>query len=376
VIGDRLNRAYFECPIADLDTISDDQILGSLARNHSHALELLQRDAWTAQITHLREALADLCSGHLFIEFSIPRMGKRADVVLLTGKRILVIEYKVGSESYDRHAIDQVVDYALDLKNFHEGSHDKPIVPILVATKAPPVKVELDWGSDQVAAPLLTNAATLIDVLKDLCYPPGLQIDASQWLQSRYKPTPTIVEAARALYDGHKVEDISRSDAGAINLSRTADRIASVIERAKTEKRKAICFVTGVPGSGKTLAGLNLATQRMRSEVDEHAVFLSGNGPLVAVLREALVRDEVARALEEGRKTTKNVAQQSANAFIQNVHHFRDECLTTKNAPIEKVVVFMRPSEPGTSRRPASSCVSASRFPTLGCQSRSSYYQQ
>jgi schlafen family protein len=335
-----LNRAYFECSITELGLRSDEQILGALARNHGHALELLQRDAWIAQISHLRKALAGLRAGHLFIEFTIPRMGKRADVVILYGERVMVIEYKVGATTYERHAIDQVVDYALDLKNFHEGSHGRPIIPILVATAAPTEATSLKWGEDQVADPILTNAAGLAGLLQTLSsgLPPG--IDPTAWLNSRYKPTPTIVEAARALYEGHRVEDISRSDAGAINLSRTANRIAAIIDSAKTTGDKAICFVTGVPGSGKTLAGLNLATQRMRTADDEHAVFLSGNGPLVSVLREALARDEVDRAKEEGRRVTKKAAAQKANAFIQNIHHFRDECLTTEEAPIEKVVVF------------------------------------
>ena len=165
-------------------------------------------------------------------------------------------------------------------------------------------------------------------------------INAEDWAASSYKPTPTIIEAAQALYRGHDVREISRSEAGAENLSRTGDYIAKVIEDAKRRNMKAICFVTGVPGSGKTLAGLNIATERTRISTDEHAVFLSGNGPLVAVLREALAIDEVDRSKAKGTAVSKKNAYRHAATFIQNIHHFRDEYIRTSTAPRERVVVF------------------------------------
>jgi len=174
------------------------------------------------------------------------------------------------------------------------------------------------------------------------------------WLEARYKPTPTIVEAAKALYEGHRVEEISRSDAGAINLSKTAGAISAAIEHAKAHKRKTICFVTGVPGSGKTLAGLNLATSRMQTNEDEHAVFLSGNGPLVIVLREALARDEVARAKQAGKKLTKQDAKKKVFSFVQNIHHFRDDNLRSHLAPVERVVVFDEAQRAWTREKAAS----------------------
>jgi hypothetical protein len=166
------------------------------------------------------------------------------------------------------------------------------------------------------------------------------QLDPDDWLAGRYRPTPTIVEAAQALYRGHRVEEISRSEAGAENLTRTADYVARAIEAAKRDRRKIICFVTGVPGSGKTLAGLNLATARQRTHQDEHAVFLSGNGPLVDVLREALALDAVASTRATGQSSSKVHEDRRASAFIQNIHHFRDDALASKSAPVEKVVVF------------------------------------
>ena len=164
-------------------------------------------------------------------------------------------------------------------------------------------------------------------------------VDADAWARASYHPTPTIVEAARSLYAQHSVEAIARFDAGAQNLHVTSRRIEELVDEAQAKGRKRICFVTGVPGAGKTLVGLNLATRREEDE-PTHAVFLSGNGPLVAVLREALTRDEVARRKQQGEKVRKGKVGESVKAFIQNVHHFRDDALIDVGPPIEHVVIF------------------------------------
>ena len=179
-------------------------------------------------------------------------------------------------------------------------------------------------------------AATLKKYLKDI----SKSIDIEYWENSIYKPTPTIIEAAQALYKRHNVKEITRSDSGTINLSKTADCINAVIEKSKIKGMKSICFVTGVPGAGKTLAGLNIANERKKAYEDEHAVFLSGNGPLVDVLREALTRDDVLTAKEQGERRSKKQSAIKANAFIQNIHHFRDDNLRSDKPPIERVVVF------------------------------------
>jgi hypothetical protein len=249
----------------------------------------------------------------------------------------------VGEKGYPRHALDQALDYATDLKNFHEGSHHRKIVPLLVSTKAREKPINDEWYGDGVSHVQCSNDTNLSKVIEYFVSNHGANdLDHAAWIAATYKPTPTICEAAQALYAGHDVSDISRSDAGAINLSKTAECITQIIERSKSSYRKSICFITGVPGSGKTLAGLNLANQRLNSHADEHAVFLSGNGPLVTVLREALARDEVDRIkLDPAQENiTKRVALTSASAFIQNIHHFRDENLRTEKAPVEQVVVF------------------------------------
>src|SRR6185295_439988 len=152
-------------------------------------------------------------------------------------------------------------------------------------------------------------------------------IDSQKCPSAPYHPTPTIVEAARALYAQHSVEAIARYDAGAQNLRVTSSRIEELVDDARAQRHKLICFVTGVPGAGKTLVGLNVATRRRDRDQPTHAVFLSGNGPLVAVLHEALTRDEVARKKENGIKVRKGTVAESIKAFIQNVHHFRDDLL-------------------------------------------------
>lgn len=330
-------RSYYHAPICDFVVDDPERILGVLTAEHHHALDEQQRWAWTQQITILKSALASQLEGQIFLEFYIPRMGKRADALLIAGNVVFVIEFKVGAPDHSSYAYDQVVDYALDLKNFHEGSHDVPVVPVLVSTKATLDNLlTIHFEADFVARPIGTNADALGDVISEVLhfqeYP---FLDAQEWMNKGYKPTPTIIEAAQVLYRTHTVADITRFGAGAKNLHETSMSVSRVIDFARQSRLKAICFVTGVPGSGKTLAGLNIATRRSDEHQDEHAVFLSGNGPLVAVLREALARDKASR---EG--ISKKTAERQVHSFIQNIHHFRDEYVGKAEIPVEKVVVF------------------------------------
>jgi len=334
-------RAWYGASIPEFLRMDSDSIVGRLATNSDFPVLPDQRDAWLEQIRLLQGQLGGLI-GLLFMEFSIPRMGRRIDTVLLTSSIVFVVEFKVGGTVFDRAAIDQVWDYALDLKNFHEASHSAPIIPILVATGAggsPPI--ELRAGEDKVYRPVPIHPpnfrATLDLALQTVTREP---LDEQLWPRAPYHPTPTIVEAARALYAQHSVEAIARYDAGAQNLRVTSCRIEDLVDDARARKRKLICFVTGVPGAGKTLVGLNVATQRRDVDQPTHAVFLSGNGPLVAVLREALTRDEVARQRSRGNRVRKGQVGESVKAFIQNVHHFRDDLLIDAGPPAEHVAIF------------------------------------
>ncbi|MGY0218798.1 DUF2075 domain-containing protein [Endozoicomonadaceae bacterium StTr2] len=333
-----LVRSYYSANINDFLSHGNDSILGKLAYHHRHDLEANQKNAWLEQIDVLRDQLKSYADdGHLFFEFSIPRMGKRADVILVVKGVIFILEFKVGASKYHASDLLQSIDYALDLKNFHEGSHDALLVPILVATNAKDEQVNFQLAENEITYCLKANNRNLEQVINKVLSKSASKasLDPIKWANSRYKPTPTIIQAAQALYQGHDVKDISRSDSGAENLTVTAACISGVIEHAKANHEKAICFVTGVPGAGKTLAGLNVANSRMNAHEDEHAVFLSGNGPLVDVLREALARDEQKRL-----NISKKDALRKACSFIQNIHHFRDDNLGAKHAPIEKVAVF------------------------------------
>jgi hypothetical protein len=334
-------RAYYAEPVADFLQHEPAHILGSLALHHPFALEDLQKNAWLAEIRILKAQLGQLGEGFICLEYSIPRMGRRADVVLLMGGIVFVIEFKIGETQYTSYALDQALDYAVDLKNFHKASHDRLIVPVVVATEARSAENAITLFPDRVAAPLKANQHNLGQLLAAIAASAGEPVmDPSAWRDSEYHPTPTIIEAAQALYRGHSVKEITRSDAGAANLGVTAEAISQVIDTAKAHPLKAICFVTGVPGAGKTLAGLNIANERLKFDENEHAVFLSGNGPLVTVLREALARDEIARAPATASRISKKAAASRVRAFIQNIHHFRDEALMNSQPPLERVVVF------------------------------------
>jgi len=338
-----MRREYYSDTIANFLKTNPDTILGKLAQSSEFALEQTQRDAWLEEIRILQNILQPH-KGSIYFEYSIPRMGKRIDVVLLIGSAILVLEFKVGEKEFTSYAIDQVWDYSLDLKNFHETSHECFIAPILIATKAKveTASVSATPHNDKLLFPIKSNEELLSQVIDDvLRFVDGNEINPSQWESGRYQPTPNIIEAAMALYSGHSVEEISRSDADAINLSQTSDTISEIIRISKEQSKKSLCFVTGVPGSGKTLVGLNIATNHIDKDNDLYSVFLSGNGPLVAILREALTRDKVKREKELGKKVKKGEVMSEVKLFIQNVHNFRDEGLINPDKPpIEHVALF------------------------------------
>ncbi len=335
-------RTWYGASISEFLNSTSESVLGQLTAHCDFALVPTQRDAWLVEIEILQSQLARF-SGSVFLEFNIPRMGRRIDAVLIINQVVFPIEFKIGEKIFDRSAIDQVWDYALDLKNFHEASHDASIVPILVVTeaaKSPAIMFHAD--ADRVYHPVPVIASELRDVidsaLKEIV---SSKLGSGSWADAPYHPTPTIVEAARALYSRHSVEAIKCFDAGKQNLGATSGRIQELAFEAQAKRQKVICFVTGVPGAGKTLVGLNLATQRDNGSQSTHAVFLSGNGPLVEVLREALTRDELTRRRNLGEKIRKGKIGESVKAFIQNVHHFRDDGLIhAATPPIEHVVIF------------------------------------
>ena len=335
--------AIYSASIPEFLGHEDDLILGRQAGIVRHAFTELsaeQLDAWREQLPILRSTLGSAVANgwYLLLEYPIPRRGKRIDAVILANDIVLVVEFKCGARHYDREARIQAEDYCLDLRDFHTGSRSRILVPFVVATAAeeePPASGDV---TDSIAPVWLANASSLPRLLEQAvvqysdCAAP--QVDPQSWNNAEYAPTPTIIEAARALYEGQNVREISRCHAGAENLTRTSATVMEAIQSARSANRKMICFVTGVPGAGKTLAGLNLVHNRELHE-GSLGVFLSGNGPLVRVLSEALARDHCVRtqcAISESRRTV--------STFVQNVHRFIDAHFNGSGVPPDHVIVF------------------------------------
>ena len=256
-------RSYYSASIADFLQQADKEILGIIHSNDISAeTSIQQSNSWESEVKILKEQLCNFPEGRVIFEYTIPRMGKRVDAVFLYNNIVFLLEFKVGDDEYRQSTYNQVYDYALDLRNFQKESHDKLIVPIMVSTRAPRYQNILK-EKDRIIEPIRCNAQNLgvsIKYIAQQYVEP--RFDYLMWENSQYLPTPTIVEAAQALYRGHNVHDITRSDAGAENLTITTDEINHIIEHSKANGRKSICFVTGVPGAGKTLVGLNIAIQR------------------------------------------------------------------------------------------------------------------
>jgi len=331
-----VKRAYYESDLKDFLKQDDNFILGELVSNNQFALEDLQRNTWQEEIIILKNELAILDDGYIIFEYTIPRIGSRIDIVFIYRGLIFLMEFKVGENNYSKQAADQVMDYALDLKYFHKVSNNKKLIPLLICTAAEERNVEIRMMEDGIFNVLHCNKGNIRKTIEQITMVyHGDHFEATEWTQSVYMPTPTIVEAAQAMYRGHNVEEISRSDAGTENLGATTVAINKIIDYSKECHRKSICFITGVPGAGKTLAGLNIANERHKFDEEEHTVFLSGNQPLVEVLQEALARDESKR-----NKIPKKEAERRTKSFIQIIHKFRDSALTSEQAPIEKIAIF------------------------------------
>lgn len=330
-------RSFYSSTIKEFLEKSKNEIMGIIATNNGFDLNDLQKNTWLYEIDLLQNILVNFSNdSKIIFEYIIPRIGKRIDNVLIVNNIIFLLEFKVGETIYNNYAIDQILDYALDLKNFHKESHNKLIVPILICSDAVEKNNSISLYEDRIVCPLICNKLNLKENIVQIINKfTEKSFNYNEWENSIYKPTPTIIEAAQALYSNHTVEEISRCDSGTYNLSITTKKINEIIDYSKAKNRKTICFITGVPGAGKTLAGINIANERHKFEENEHAVFLSGNYPLVAVLQEALARDEKNKS-----NITKKEALRRVSAFIQIIHHYRDTYVDNEVIPTEKVVIF------------------------------------
>ena len=343
-----INRYFYKSSLSEFAKESSDSIFGKISRCDEGDSVAEQKFAWSEEIEimqHISQSWMNE-NGEIIFEYSIPRLGKRIDVVLLLRGIVFVIEFKAGKDAYLQADMEQVLDYALDLKNFHLESHQRTIVPILVATDAAQSSQKLFFSvyNDQIYKPLLSNIDNLsrliVDVVGHEQAQPSTANEFAHWAISRYSPTPTIIEAASALYQNHSVEDITRHEAAGAALEDTTQFVLDVINHSKEHKEKSICFVTGVPGAGKTLVGLNVAIQQsIKAENDPEgernlAVYLSGNGPLVKVLTAALAKDKQRREREKGNRYNITDAKREVSQFIQIIHRYRSNMLAKIKLPI------------------------------------------
>lgn len=331
-----VKRSYYSNDIQSFLNQDNYSIFGEITTNDQFSAEDLQKNTWNREIEILKRELSQFLDGYIIFEYTIPRIGNRIDNIVIYKGIIFLLEFKVGEKKYPSYAIEQVTDYAFDLSCFHKESHNRLLVPILISTKAHSVKQEIRISKDNVLETICCNEYEIAKYITEVSLK-FIQdgIIPNDWINSLYMPTPTIIEAAQALYLGHNVEDISRNDASAKNLNQTTKAINKIIDYSKAHNRKSICFITGVPGAGKTLAGLNIAVERQKIAEDEHAVFLSGNGPLVDVLQEALARDDAKR-----NHISRKEAFRKVKEFIQIIHHFRDDAISVDTPPVEKVAIF------------------------------------
>lgn len=336
-------RYYYSSAISEFIGEEETSIVGKLTGSSLYDINKKTSSSWKEEIKSLKEALKDYSGrGSIYLEYNIPRMGRRVDAIVLIDGIVFILEYKTGRQTFNQSAQNQVWDYALDLKNFHADSKDRILAPIVVVPCALNEDCQLTPKSseDKVYEPLFTNTRQLgtaiQNILDQATVQPSQTDDA--WANSGYEPTPTIIEAAIALYEKHNVADITKSGG---DIEKTSEVLSQIIEHCRSEHRKAICFITGVPGAGKTLIGLNTAIEQ--SSKEGKAVYLSGNFPLVEVLQEALTRDYIERKRfiesreEKKTRTKKGDAKREVKAFIQMIHHYRDQYLEGVDITLEDI---------------------------------------
>lgn len=350
-----MSRCLYNSSFTDFLNTDDNTIFGVLCdRYHGEALTTT-REAWKSEISIMKDILVRFANkdGQIIFEYDIPRLGKRVDVVLLFEGIVFCVEFKVGESRILESDIDQVLDYALDLKNFHKFSEDRIIAPILVATnyRNSSTNIQMSVYDDRVVNPLVSGKAGVSHLISEVlrCFPNETSVNPN-WIISPYAPTPTIIEAAKTLYENHSVENITRHEADKVSTDKTIEYILDVIQRSKLNQEKSICFVTGVPGAGKTLVGLDVAikqTYQGQNEPvkNEGAVYLSGNGPLVAVLTEALAQDNHKKCKAKGEKKKMTDSRREVAKSTQMIHRYRDNMLAKIKNPVENGVLEIDPTK-------------------------------
>lgn len=350
-----MSRCLFNSSFKTFLNTDDNSIFGLLCDNYHGEALTTTREAWKSEITIMKSVLSDYAdkNGEIIFEYDIPRLGKRVDVVLLLEGIVFCLEFKVGETKILEADVDQVLDYALDLKNFHKYSEDRIIAPILIATnyRNASTNIQMSVYDDRIVNPLVTGKSGISILINKVLerFPNESPVNPN-WIISPYAPTPTIIEAAKSLYENHSVEDITRHEADKVSTDRTISYILDVIQKSKKNQEKSICFVTGVPGAGKTLVGLDVAVKQTYQGQDEpveeeQAVYLSGNGPLVAVLTEALAQDNFKKCKANGERKKITDSRREVSKSIQIIHRYRDNMLAKIKNPVENGVLEIDPTK-------------------------------
>lgn len=331
-------KAYYCNSIPGFIRDSSTNVVGQLVK-HAFEVGKEQTDAWDNQIHELQDRLEKSgTEGDIIFEYDIVRLGKRIDVILLIKHIVFSLEFKNGKKIFNAQDAQQAEDYAIDIKNFHKESENLYVCPILVATDAEPYNKPqaLDYYPDKQIKLQRENIDTFITKVKELTdlYGSNEKIDFEKWFNSPYYPTPTIISAAIEAYKTHDISEIARSEAGQDDIEKCEEKLNEIIDYAKENKKKCICFVTGVPGAGKTLVGLDVVAKNLKQKKNNLSVYLSGNGSLVEVLREALKK-----SVKE-KKQTKRETEAAINSLIQSSYAFKKENVLHNNPTAENIMIF------------------------------------
>ncbi len=331
-------KAYYCNSIPGFIQDTSDSIIGHLVKRAFDNNDK-QIDAWNNQICELQKKLEECAmEGDIIFEYDIVRLGKRIDVILLIKHMVFSLEFKNGKNVYTAQDAQQAEDYAIDIKNFHKESEDLYVCPILIATDAPKYKKEqsIDSYPDKQIFLQRENMDTLADKLRQIIdkYGEDEEIDFNKWFNSPYHPTPTIIAAAVEAYTSHDISEIANSEAGQDDIDKCEQKIEEIVEYARKNRRKCVCFVTGVPGAGKTLVGLDVVAKNLKKEIDNLSVYLSGNGPLVEVLREALKKSV------KDKNQNKKETEAAINALIQSSFAFKRDNAQLNTPTPEHIMIF------------------------------------
>ncbi len=346
--------AYARYPLSEFLPANPAVVIGTLQTRYAHdgfaSQYTQQTKAWErfiplfqAELNHLVANCPEAAGWGILLEYPLYRLRKRIDALIPTANKVIVLEAKVGENRFRAEDERQVEDYALDLRDFHAGCRGHPLIPVLWCTNAPVGQEDTLAQADIVAPVQRAGADELRTVLRRFVSSSAhARLVLEEWDSAPYQPVPTIIQAATSIFAGHDVRAIARADAS--NLAVAARRIVEVIAEAKRSSRKAVVFLTGVPGAGKTLAGLQVVHDAVTTGTEDRGdiVYLSGNTPLVVVLREALARDTVYRKRAGGTLAKFADERKLVRTRIQHINDFLREYLTgTETAlPHEHAIVF------------------------------------